>query len=195
MKQMIVNLLFGKNTKLSGLIAFSIVAVIALGCSCAKELGNLSEKDDSTTASNTTTGTNTSTKTVSQPDASTGQVPNDEQLQDLAKTTVLAFNDAIQSEDFTDFHRDIAKPFQKEASPERFKQVFKSFIDGNINLSEVRSLPAYMQPAIIDKSRGANTLKLKGSYTTTPRRTNFDLQYVPEGDDWKLIYIEINTKD
>jgi len=193
MKKLAAKLLFGKNSMFSGIIALSIVGLIALGCTCGKELGNLGKDDDSTTASNTTEPSNAPVKKA---DASTGQVPSNDQLQDLAKTTILDFNDALQTEDFSDFHRNISKPFQKEASPERFKQVFKAFIDAGIDFKEVRSLSAnFTTPAAIDKSVGGKRLKLKGNYATSPRRTNFDLQYIPEGDEWKLVHIEINTKD
>ncbi len=195
MKQLAAKLLFGKNARFSGVIALAIVAAVALGCTCAKEFGNLGKNENSTTASNTSDTTTTSTP-VKKADAATGQVPDDSQLQELAKTTILDFNDAVQNEDFTAFHRNISKPFQKEASPERFKQVFQSFIDANIDFSEIRSMTAnFTTPTSIEKSLGAKTLKLKGNYATSPRRTNFDLKYVPEGSEWKLIYIEINTKD
>ncbi|MEO7672493.1 MAG: hypothetical protein ABIU09_00270 [Pyrinomonadaceae bacterium] len=198
MKKLAAELLFGKNAMFSGIIALSVVAAIALGCSCGKEFGNLGKDDNSTTASNTTEPSNTATTAPrgEKADASTGKIPADDQLQDLARTTIMDFNDAIQSEDFTDFHRTVSKPFQKEASPARFKEVFQSFIDAGIDFKEVRSMTAnFTTPTSIDKSRGAKTLNLKGNYATSPRRTNFDLKYVPEGSDWKLIYLEINTKD
>jgi hypothetical protein len=197
MKHLAAVLLFGKDTRVSGMIALGIVAAIALGCTCLKDLGNTGKNDNSTTASNTTSTSNTtSPPKVEKADASTGKVPTDDQLQELARTTILDFNTALQSEDFTDFHRTISKPFQKEASPAKFKEVFQAFIDAGIDFKEIRSLTAnFTSPASIDKSLGPKTLKLKGNYATTPRRTNFDLKYVPEGDDWKLIYIEINTKD
>lgn len=197
MKKLAAELLFGKNSMFSGIIALSIVSAIALGCTCGKTLSDLGKNDDSTTASNTSSTSNTSdAPPVKKADASTGQVPPNEQLQDLARTTILDFNDALQSKDFSDFHRNISKPFQKEASPERFREVFKSFIDAGIDFKEVRSLTAnFTSPATIDKSVGGKQLKLKGNYATSPRRTNFELKYVPEGDEWKLIYIEINTKD
>lgn len=195
MKNTASELLWGKNTVLNGIIALSIIAVIALGCSCNKEFGDLGKTDNSTTASNTTSTTNTLNTPVTKADASTGQVPTDDQIQEMAKTTVLDFNDAIQKEDFTVFHRNISKPFQKEASPERFKQVFKSFIDANIDFSEIRSKPAYLRPTTVDKSRGTTTLNLKGSYATSPRPTNFYLKYIPEGKEWKLIALEIDTTD
>ena len=196
MKKLAAELLFGKNSMFSGIVALLIVGAIALGCTCNKELGNLGKDDDSTTASNTSSTSEPTDAPVKKADASTGQVPSSEQLQDLAKTTILDFNDALQTKDFSNFHRNISKPFQKEASPERFKQVFKAFIDAGIDFEEIRTMQAnFTTPSTIDKSVGGKQLKLKGNYATSPRRTNFELKYIPEEDEWKLISIEINTKD
>jgi len=63
MKHTIVAILFGKDTKFSGIIAFSVVAMIALGCTCGKnfDLANLGKTDNSSsTASNTPTDSNAS---------------------------------------------------------------------------------------------------------------------------------------
>jgi len=108
----------------------------------------------------------------------------------------MDFNAAIQSADFTDFHRTISKPFQKQVTPERFKQVFQVFIDADIDFREIRTLDAdFTSTPAVESSLGVKTLKLKGFYPTSPRNTRFDLKYIPEGQDWKLIAIEINTKD
>ena len=81
MKNLISNLVFGRGNKLSGLIAFAVVAMIALGCTCGKslDLGNLatgnSTSNDSRTSSNNPFGNSSSpTKTspTSHADASKG---------------------------------------------------------------------------------------------------------------------------
>ena len=199
MKHTIVAILFGKDTKFSGIIAFSVVAMIALGCTCGKnfDLANLGKTDNSSsTASNTPADSNASRPTSTKADASTGNVPTEDQLQEIVKTTVMDFNAAIQSADFTDFHRTISKPFQKQVTPERFKQVFQVFIDADIDFREIRTLDAdFTSTPAVESSLGVKTLKLKGFYPTSPRNTRFDLKYIPEGQDWKLIAIEINTKD
>ncbi len=199
MKTFAASLLFGRDNRISGLIAFSVVMLIALGCTCDKQfgLGNTESDNSSRTASNSTTTSNSTstTTTPSKPDASTGAVPTDAQLQDMAKETVLAFNAALQSEDFTSFHRSVSKPFQKQVSPEKFKQVFQSFIDAGIDFSEIQNLTAdFTDKPVIETTAGYKTLKLKGVYPTSPRNTKFDLKYIPENKDWKLISIEINTK-
>ena len=192
MKKLAAALLFGKDSRLSGLIAFAIVGAIALGCTCNKELGNLGKSNDSERAP----ASNTTTEAPSKADASSGEVPTDRQAQELARTTLMDFNDAIQKDNFEDFHRTMSKPFQKQASPERLREGFKVFVDANIDFSTARHMTAEFSPSpSVEKKSGINHLQLKGFYPTSPRKTNFDFKYIPEGDEWKLISIEVNTKD
>lgn len=204
MKKFALDLFFGRDNRISGLIAFTIIGLIALGCTCNKDFNlgtNNASNSNSTTFANTssspTANTASTPKTdVPDADASTGKMPSEAQLQELARETVLDFNDAIQSEDFTAFHSKISKPFQKQASPERFKQVFAEFLNNNIDFKEVEDLTAEFSPApALGKESGYNVLSLNGSYATSPRRTKFELKYIPEGKEWKLIFIRISTKD
>lgn len=198
MKHLLTALFFGKDARFSGLIALGIVGSIALGCNCNKSFGDLGTTNESntTTTSNTTTSNSNTTAPPQKADASTGQVPTDAQAQELARTTVLDFNRAIQSGDFTDFHKTLSKPFQKQASVAKLEDAFKEFVEQKIDFSEIRTMPAYVGPApSVETISGVKHLLLKGAYSTSGRPTRFDLKYIPEGKDWKLISIEINTKD
>lgn len=205
MKNLINKLLFGKD-KFSGVLALVIVSLIALGCTCGKDfdLANIGKDETNTarTAANSddsnedaTDASATPSKTSStKADASTGEVPSEEQLQDLVKTTLLEFNAAVMSEDFTDFHSNICKPWQKQTSPESLKSVFQGFIDKNIVIGSISSLDAEFSPEpTVGREVGFKTLKLKGKYPTSPRVTKFELNYIPEGKEWKLSKIEIDT--
>lgn len=202
MKKFALDLFFGRNNRVSGFIAFTILGLIVLGCTCNKDFkfgtnsGGNSGTVANTSGSPTPNPTSTPKKDVEDADASTGKVPSDEQLQELVKDTVLDFNDAIQSKDFTSFHSNISKPFQKQASPDRFKEVFAEFMDNNINFREVNDLEAdFSDTPKVGKESGYTVLTLNGTYATSPRRTKFELKYIPEGKEWKLIFIRISTKD
>lgn len=205
MKNLINKLLFGKD-RFSGVLALIIISLIALGCTCGKDfdLANIGKEESNTTrtAANTedsnedpfgTPATQDKTSTT-KADASTGEVPSDEQLQDLVKTTLLDFNAAVMSEDFTEFHSNICKPWQKQTTPESLKSVFQGFIDKNITIGSISSLDAEFSPEpTVGREVGFKTLKLKGKYPTSPRVTKFELNYIPEGKEWKLSKIEIDT--
>ncbi len=196
MKKLATSLFFGKDSRAGGLIALAIVGAIVLGCTCNKEFGDLG-KSNSSDGPDRPSVSNTSTdEPTTKSDASKGEVPSDREAQQIARTTLLDFNDAIQKGDFEDFHRTMSKPFQKQASPERLREAFKVFVDANIDFSEVRGMSAVFSPSpSVEKTMGINNLHLKGYFPTSPRKSNFDFKYIPEGGEWKLIAIEVNTKD
>ncbi len=134
-------------------------------------------------------------KTSAPPDASTGEVPDEAQLQAMAKETMLDFNDAIQDEDFSGFYDNISKVWQKETSPEDLEKGFKVFMDKNADFSQIRKLEADItETPKIKRELGYKMLNLSGVYDTSPLPTKFDLKYVPQGKDWKLSYIRVSTK-
>lgn len=49
----------------------------------------------------------------------TPEIPSNDKLQTLVKTTFLDFSDAVQSGDFDDFHRKAATVWREDSSPRR----------------------------------------------------------------------------
>ncbi len=195
---------FGNDNKtlVNGAMALFFVALIALGCTCGKDfdLSNIGKESDNRTVSNTS---NLSTKEDDTPtkapatkaNAAKGEMPPQEELQYMAKTTLLDFNSAIQKADFTDFHNNISKTWQKQLSPEKFKQEFQAFIDRKVDISEVSSEKADFSPApSIDSSGSVKMLIMQGSYDISPAPTTFELKYIPDGKEWKLFGIDVKTK-
>lgn len=127
-----------------------------------------------------------------------GQIPSDDKLQSIVKTTLLDFNDAVQSGNFTSFHEKLAGPFAEQKTPEELEDVFRQFLDNksNFNFSGIRNMKAAFSPApSIKKSGDYDVLSLEGSYPTTPNKTKFTLEYIEEDSEWKLVSIRINTKE
>jgi hypothetical protein len=200
MKKVIGNLINGKDNRLNGLIALAVVLSIALGCNCGKTF-NL---DNTTSSSNTTsdnpfatntTSSNTSTAPAGEtkPNASKGAMPTDSEIQYLVRETMLGFNDALQKADFTDFYNGISKQWKKQTTADSMKSSFQSFIDGQANFGEIRSMTADVEDKKTRKQSGFNVLDVKGKYVTSPIPTTFDLSYVAEGTEWKLFKIQVYT--
>jgi hypothetical protein len=199
MRSIISNLLFGRGNRTSGLIAFGIIALIALGCTCGKDfnlgdLGKNSSNTSRTSSDNTSDSPDSSRTTGTKPDASEGLIPPpDEQLQYLVRETMVDFNDAIQTEDFSDFYSKICKPWQKQVTPEQMKGMFQKFIDGGASFGEVKNMDATFTTRKIKKDSGYKILEVDGEYPTTPNATTFELNYLAEGSDWKLSKIKVET--
>ena len=125
------------------------------------------------------------------------EVPGNDKLQTLVKTTFLDFGDAVQSGDFSDFHKKVAKVWRDSSSPEEMEDAFKAFIEKKENYQfkkAISALDATFTPApTIDKVEGLDALVLKGFYPTKPDQTNFELKYTMDEGTWKLIGINIKT--
>jgi hypothetical protein len=193
MKKLINEIIFGKNSMVSGLIALSIILAIGLGCFCNKDKFNVANVGSSSPTPSASPSPS-ATKSYKKADASKLEIPSDDELQDIVKKTLLDFNDALQKKDFSDFHSTISKPWQKSVTPAELKNTFQSFIDGEADLSSIRSMNAkFTSPTEITRSTGLKTLETKGEYPTTPNTSTFELKYIIEGKEWKLSGLKVYT--
>jgi len=202
MKNFLNKILFGKDNELSGGIALSVVALVALGCTCGKNFdlsglqSNTNSSQPASSSSNNSPDDSTSPRktTADKADASKAQMPSDDELQAKVKETLLEFNDAVQSDDFTNFYAVICEPWQKQLTPEKLRDSFKAFIEKDIDISPISSLDAQFSPTPeIGREVGYKTLKIKGHYPTRPNLTKFEINYIPEGKEWKLSKIIVDT--
>ncbi len=199
MKENLKKFVNSRNSLANGFLAIMVIVLIALGCTCKDKFNNLG--GDNTNSSNSTIdkedGDLSETpekKEIVKADASKGEIPSDEELQEIVKTNLLNFNDAIQQKDFTNFHKTISEAWQKQVQPITFEDGFKSFIDKGVDISEIRSQKAtFSPPPNLDKEQGLERLYVNGSYPTSPKPTTFKLQYIAEGKEWKLFAIEVYT--
>lgn len=199
MTNIIEKIFWGKDTMLSGLIALAVVGTIALGCNCTKGL-DLNTNTASNTASDnpfgnsgSTNGTSTTRAGETKPNASKGTLPSDGEQQYLIRETMLSFNNAIQTEDFTAFYNGVSKQLKKGNSANSMKSKFQSFIDGEANFGEIDDMTADISTKSTRRQMGSNLLDVKGEYDTAPIKTTFDLTYIAEGSEWKLLNIQIYT--
>lgn len=142
-------------------------------------------------------GSNSSTTSDTKSSDAKAEIPSNDKLQTLVKTTFMDFSDAVQGGDFTDFHKKAAKVWRDDATPEELNEAFKPFIDDKENYNfkkAVSAMDATFEPApAIEKVAGLDALVVKGYYPTRPARANFELKYTMDDGTWKLIGINVKT--
>jgi hypothetical protein len=161
-----------------------------------KRKGGFTVADTNTSSDNSNKSENSNKKSTSttKSNAAKYEVPEDEEMQEMTRTALLDFNDAVQGGDFTDFHSTISKTWQKQTTPEKFNEVFSEFITKKVNISGVSNRDAEYSPEpAVQMDGGAKKLIAKGCYDVSPRPVGFTLKWIPEGKVWKLFGIEVDT--
>lgn len=116
-------------------------------------------------------------------------LPDDAELQTLVKTTLLDFNSAIQSGSFDSFHSSTSSYFQQQFTPARLEQQFGELIRKKFDISDIADKKAAIKPSF-ENQNGIKVLNANGSYPSKPP-VNFELQYIQEDIEWKLLSINI----
>ena len=119
------------------------------------------------------------------------KLPTERGLEVLVKTSLLSFNDANVTGNYTVFHAKLSKPFRQQFSPEKLKETFREFAEKDIDIDIIAAMkPTYdPAPAIDDNGK----LIVKGSFPTEPARVVFELDFIPSDAEWKLVRINIKT--
>jgi hypothetical protein len=119
-------------------------------------------------------------------------VPSSEEANRMVLASLLAFNEALQAKSFETFHAGISNLWQEQITPAKLLEVFKPFIDAEINLAPIKPLtPVFKSPPAINED---GVLILEGDYPTEPSKVYFTLKYVSENKAWKLIGVNVNVK-
>jgi hypothetical protein len=121
-----------------------------------------------------------------------GTVPPDAELKSMALSSLLAFNDGVQKKDFSDFYEQVAKLWQDQTTPEKLKEAFGEFIEKDLDISSVKKVQPVLEPSKINSD---DVLLVTGYYPTEPHRVHFRLKYLEEEGKWKLVGINVDTKD
>lgn len=121
------------------------------------------------------------------------KVPSERALEALVKATLLSFNDANVTRNYSVFHAKLAKPFRDQFPVERLERSFRDFNKKHIDFDIIAALkPAYdPQPRVDDDGK----LLVKGYFPTEPNHVYFDLKFIPSDGEWKLISINVKVDD
>jgi hypothetical protein len=110
----------------------------------------------------------------------------------LIKISLLSFNDANLTGNYSVFHAKLAKPFRDQYAPDKLATTFKGFRDQQIDLSLIAARPPV--PAEEAKVDDRGVLAIKGYFDTQPSRVYYDLAFIMSDGDWKLIRINVDVR-
>jgi hypothetical protein len=119
------------------------------------------------------------------------KLPTERVLEALVKSSLLSFNDANVTCNYTVFHAKLSKPFRQQFSPDKLKEIFREFAEKEIDIDIIATMkPTYdPAPSIDDDGK----LIVKGSFPTEPARVTFQLDFIPSDTEWKLVRINVKT--
>lgn len=118
-------------------------------------------------------------------------VPSEPAIEILIKQSLLSFNDANLTGNYTVFHANLAEVFRTQFTAERIRDAFRAFHDQQIDLAGILlHRHVLTKPAVINAS---NALELEGRFDTRPFNVMFGMQYVvATTGEWKLAGLNIN---
>ncbi len=126
-------------------------------------------------------------------DSSQQQIPADDELRALTTRTMLEFNDALLTQDFTQFYDSIAVLWQLQTKPEELQELFQVLIDEGVDFSAIKGVdPIFTQPPAFNSD---GLLVLTGYYPTQPMQCVFELKYAYEHPEWKLVGIHVKAQE
>jgi len=138
-------------------------------------------------------GINVNLRAAADPNAERPKPPPDAELKKLVRQTLLDFNDAVQTKNFTEFHARASAPLRQQVSPEKLRQAFQAFIDRRVNIASVKDLEPKFDAA--PKVDADGVLTVKGAYPTRPTRTAFQLKYFQEKGEWRVLGVNVDTTE
>lgn len=198
-------LLFGKDARINGLIAFLIVASVALGCTCG-DLGDLGKQGGgSDNPSNRSTYDNSQTSDIPD-DGNTGFGDTDSSqppkalVDALVRSTTAEFSSAITTGDFSQLYADASKEFRSTYTEEKTKEVFKVFLDKKAAVTPILTKALTMDPEYdADPSyrteQGYKIIVANGQYATSPLPTKFEYEFIENDGDWKMLKLVIKLQN
>jgi hypothetical protein len=125
-------------------------------------------------------------------DERTREIPSDAELKELASASVHNLALAINNDDFKSFYNDISEFWRSQTTPAELKGAFKSFVEQQVDLTVLQGMePVFSEPPALDEN---SSLVLKGYFASQPSMTYFDLSYIYEHPEWKLVGIAVDLK-
>ena len=127
-------------------------------------------------------------------------VPPEADLRQLARSTLLRFNEAVASKSFDDFYESTSLAWQTgkftdgqgQLTKGQLQREFQPFIDKKIDISAIQKVePVWTAPVAIGSD---GLLTLAGYFPTDAFQVHFSLKFIYEPPAWKLFGIDVNLR-
>ncbi len=118
-------------------------------------------------------------------------LPNETELKQLIKQTMVAFVNAVEKEDVTDFYRSFANSKKAQFTKKDLEQSYQSYVQGEKDLRFLLSSTPDIDYRSIIKG---DYLLVSGSFENKKGKVYFSQKYTYEGCQWKLVKFEYNNK-
>lgn len=118
-------------------------------------------------------------------------LPSETQLKRIAGGTMNDFAQAVHNQNFDDFYDSISNTLKMQVTSAKLYGAFKGFARVKAMEQLGQNAPVLEEGICIDKD---GLLKFSGHYPTQPEATTFQLTYIQEQKDWKLLGIHVAMK-
>jgi hypothetical protein len=110
----------------------------------------------------------------------------------LIKTTLMTFNDANLTGNYSVLHAKSSRQLQDQVSVEKLTAAFQKFRDMRLNIESVVSDDIVLTES---KTNSDGVLELVGMFKDDDKKIKYDLKFVKNDGIWRLLGINVNYKD
>jgi hypothetical protein len=117
-------------------------------------------------------------------------IPDREAVTGLVEAALLAWNGAVQAQDFGPFHATLSSAWQEQITPIELAKTFQVHVDAGTDLGAIAGTTPVLDapPAITDEG----VLEIRGRYPDAG--VAFELSYAHEAEGWKLLGIGVTAQ-
>jgi hypothetical protein len=119
-------------------------------------------------------------------------LPTDNEQEILVKTTLMTFNDANLTGNYSVLFDKSSKAFRSQITAEKLSEAFKVFRTKNINLESI--VADEIDSSKDPKIDGDGVLRLTGRFKDEDKKISFDLKFVNEDGVWKILGLNVKYK-
>jgi len=119
-------------------------------------------------------------------------LPTDNEQEILVKTTLMTFNDANLTGNYSVLFDKSSKAFRSQVTAEKLSEAFKVFRTKNVNLESI--VADEIDSSKDPKIDGDGVLRLTGRFKDEDKKISFDLKFVHEDGVWKILGLNVKYK-